>query len=376
MSNFFKTMFGSPSELGSQDQMRRMMMMQQLGNLGSGLMQAGAPVPFGQSRAGMFGRAIQQGMPDPRQQMMMMQMQQQAAQQKRKQELGQQIAGMMGGGAGQISPAGGGKPDYRKALQAAMAAGDYNAVSAIQKQMQMEKETVPKLPTGFRMGPQGEPEVIPAYRKYGLERARASKAQTTVNLPKKVSETEGMVAEIDRLRKAGSPQDMQMADALEMRLKFGGKPPEAYVKAMGSIQNARAAGSELYSLLDKGASAWRPVDRARLDQAYSTLVLAKADLDNRGANFTDTEQALIGRAIGGDPTDIADRIIRGDEAYKELLRNAMEAIERRGKGLLRAYTTPGAGEYKYPWQKGGPQQSAPQQSNRRIKVDAQGNIIQ
>lgn len=374
MSNFFKTAFGSPTN--PQDQMRQMMFQQQLGNLGAGLMQAGAPVPWGQSRAGMFGRAVQAGMPDPRQQMMMMQMQQQAAQQKQKEALGHQLAQAMGGGtqmAGQLSPAGsvGRKPDYRAALQAAMAAGDYNAVSAIQKQMQMEKETAPKLPTGFRLNAQGKPEVIPAYRDFSLEKARANKAQTTVNLPKKASEAEGMVAEIDRLRKAGGEQNVRMADAIEMRLKFGGKPPEAYVKAMGSIQNARAAGSELYQLLDRGASAWKPVDRARLDQAYSTLVLAKADLDNRGANFTDTEQALIGRAIGGNPTDVADRIIRGDDAYKELLRNAMEAIERRGKGLLRAYTTPGAGEYEYPWQK----QQAPQQ-NKRIKFDAQGNMIQ
>lgn len=185
-----------------------------------------------------------------------------------------------------------------------------------------------------------------------------------VNLPKPVSEIQGMEESILRNRQkfeeTGDPKYARMADRIEMKLTFGGKPPESYVKARNSLGQAREGIAETYRLIQSGqGSSIKPTDRAKVAQSINKARLAYADMLNRGANFTETEQAMIDAMLGGDPNDIAMRALRGDQSYLDGLRQAGEALERRGQKMLKAFTDPTASEFEYPWQNQGQPGGAP-----------------
>ena len=252
MANFFQTMFGSPQNLKPMDQMRRMMFLQQLGGLGAGLMAAGGPVPYGQSRAGMFGQALQAAQPDPRAQMMMMSLQQQEAQQQRRRELGQQIAQSMRGGPGQIMAAGaGGDP-----AQQAFAAGDIELGMNLMKLQQGQQ---PKLPTGMRMGAAG-PEYIPAYIE-GQERLRkAGKPETAIY----TSPTAKLFSDLEAARRAG---DTERAKAIERTLEKQTQPSGEAARAREMVET----GAETMGTVMQGLMPGGKVDRNAVIGAWANV---------------------------------------------------------------------------------------------------------
>lgn len=193
----------------------------------------------------------------------------------------------------------------------------------------------------------------PAYQAKMLELLEPQ-AAVQVNMPKEIGEAQQTIDAIARnqqlYEQTGNERYKRIADNLEMNMIFGGKPPESYVKARGSLNQAREGLSKVYNLVSSGKSAVLPSDRAALQQAFSQVKLAYADLTNRGANFTDTEQALIDSVIGGNPTDIVNRILRGDESYLRGFQDAAATIESRGQDLLSTFTEPGAGTFVYPWE--------------------------
>lgn len=248
----FKTMFGANP--GPQDQMQRMMMMQQLGNLGAGLMQAGAPVPWGQSRAGMFGRAIQAGMPDPRQQMMMMQMQQQAAQQKQKEALGQQLAQSLQP-SGQIQQAGG--SPFMSAAQKAFAAGDNQLGLSLMKMGQGQGQ---KLPTGMRKNAVGQWEYDPNYLKGQVQLKKAGKAETNIyNAPEAK-----LYSDYENALKSG---DKERANVLERIIKKKAQPSGEAARAQEMVETGSAGMQTIIDELMPGGK----VDRGAVRSAYMGL---------------------------------------------------------------------------------------------------------
>lgn len=194
-----------------------------------------------------------------------------------------------------------------------------------------------------------------------------------VNLPKAVSETQATIAEIERLRAKGDDRSTKLADRLEMNLTFGGKPPAGYVKARGSLNDAREGIAETYELVASGqANPLSPKDRAAVRQAVNKARLAYAEMLNRGANFTESEQAMIDALLGGDPNDVVQRALRGDQSYLTALQRAGEALERRGQQMIETFTTPGVGSFTYPWQGQAQQEGGP----ARLRFDEQGNLVE
>lgn len=194
------------------------------------------------------------------------------------------------------------------------------------------------------------------------EMAIRSRPQTQINMPKQVSETQQTINAIREARanyaETGNEDQRRLADRLEMNLAFGGKPPESYIKARQSIGAAREGISEVYDLISRGeADPTNPKDRANVAQSLNKARLAYADILNRGANFTESEQAMIDSLLGGDPNDIINRTLRGDQSYLDALRDSAEALERRGQGLLESYMTPGLGQFQYSWEREQPKRS-------------------
>ena len=218
-------------------------------------------------------------------------------------------------------------------------------------------------------------EIARSPRKAGIEVKNV--------LPKKVTEVQGTVEEIERLRAKGDPKSTKIADKLEMNLTFGGKPPVDYVKARGALGDAREGISETYRMIAAGqANPLSPKDRASVKQSINKARLAYAQMLNRGANFTESEQAMIDAILGGDPNDVINRALRGDQSYLDALERAGTSLERRGQQMIQAFTSPGVGTFDYPWQGGegmteaaAPAQSPAVQAPRRLRFDAEGNLI-
>lgn len=175
-----------------------------------------------------------------------------------------------------------------------------------------------------------------------------------VTSPQPLTEFEARAKRLQELEGKTDPASEQERDSIKMDMMFGGKPPEAYVKARANLETARTALSDIYRGVEKGVAGgigvFNPRERAQMEQSFSVLVLAFADLQNRGANFTDTEQQLIKGTIGGDPTSAINRIVKGDKLYLDRLRNTASIIEKRGQGLLDAYTKPHLEPFTYPWE--------------------------
>lgn len=345
MSNFFKTMFSSPGALNPQDEMRRMMFQQQLGNLGAGLMQAGAPVPFGQSRAGMFGRAIQQGMPDPRQQMMMMQMQQQAAAQKKKEALGQQLAQSLQP-PGQIQQAGG--SPFISAAQKAFAAGDTQLGLNL---MKMGQGKGPKLPTGMRQNATGQWEYDPNYLK-GQERLkRAGKTDITNVLPgaktkigKSVSDRDTLVGIYGEDHPSVKAIDREMASV-------GVDKTKAAEERKKMLNLARGEGSlNRYEALlrEHGTEITPGKKQAELGAAHTDLMMELKELFNLGVlNGPDLELML---KVVNDPTTISAGIKSGlsqlmgtgdpFQAQLDLVRKKYDEARKKAREMYRGNKVP------------------------------------
>ena len=161
----------------------------------------------------------------------------------------------------------------------------------------------------------------------------------------------------DAARKAGNTKladrYQARADQLTMKIMFGGNPPETYTKAARALTTARTSISSLYNKIKGGkANPLNFQDRASVEQDYKNIVLALADLKGRGANFTDTEQAMIDGIIGGNPNDVISRNLRGDDYYLRALIVTGAAIEREAKAAVDAYSKPLSREFTYPWQGG------------------------
>jgi hypothetical protein len=212
-------------------------------------------------------------------------------------------------------------------------------------------------------------EVARGVRKPGIEVKNV--------LPKKVSETQSTIAEIERLRGVGDEKSNKIADRLEMNLTFGGKPPVDYIKARGSLGDAREGIAETYDRISAGqANPLSPKDRAAVKQSVNKARLAYAQMLNRGANFTESEQAMIDSILGGDPNDVVQRALRGDQSYLDALQRAGDALERRGGQMIEAFTTPGVGEFVYPWQQKGIGGEPAPGGNTRIRFDEKGNMLE
>lgn len=240
---------------GPQQQMQRMMMQRQLGGLGAGLMQAGQPVPFGQTRGGMFGQAMQQAMPDPRMQMMMMQQQQQMAQAEQKKKLNQQIAASMGG-AGQIQAAGG--SGLQDALQTSIAGGNYDAARLIQGQMKQGQGQKP--PTGMRLNAVGQWEYDPNYLKGQVQLKRAGKAETNIyNAPEAK-----LYSDYEKALKEG---DTGRANTLERIIKKKAQPSGEAARAQEMVETGSAGMQTIIDELMPGGE----VDRKAVRSAYMGL---------------------------------------------------------------------------------------------------------
>ena len=207
------------------------------------------------------------------------------------------------------------------------------------------------------------PDDPDAQRQYVQRVTTMSKAPiTNVNLPTNVTETQATLGEIERLRTTGDPQDAAMADRLEINLTFGGKPPESYIKASGAVVRVREGLSGVYTAITSGqADPLNLADRAGLQQMYDQAVLGYAELTNRGANFTESEQALIDSVLGGDPTNVFQRLLQGDKDFLERYRRAGEIIDRESKSLLTRYTRPPQVEHEWPWEGGAAGTSTPPQ---------------
>lgn len=209
----------------------------------------------------------------------------------------------------------------------------------------------PDVPSGYRVGADGQMQIDPGYLQGRAAIAQAGAPVTNVNLPKSVTEMQATLGEIERLRATGTPQDAAMADRLEMRVSFGGKPPESYIKAAGAVGRVRDGLSGVYAAITSGqADPLNLADRAGLQQMYDQAVLGYAELTNRGANFTESEQALIDSVLGGDPTNVFQRLLQGDNDFLRRYREAGEIIDRESKSLLTRYTRPPQVEHEWPWE--------------------------
>ena len=169
-----------------------------------------------------------------------------------------------------------------------------------------------------------------------------------------INEFEARQATIDRYRaqfeQTGDPKFEQLANALEMQQIFpGGKAPQGYIDARTSIGQARKGIADTYTLIAEGTGPFSPTDRRKLSQSYKAAFSAFAKLSGAGANFTESEQRFINQILGGDPTDIFARILRGDQDFMAGLQQAGEIIELRGQELLDAYTNPRLPEFTPPW---------------------------
>ena len=181
--------------------------------------------------------------------------------------------------------------------------------------------------------------------------ARKSEADALAASQPETPEELEIVRLIEEYRKSGDPIKGKAADAMEMEMYFGGKPPEAYVKSRGALQSARVSTSNLYQLIrDKKDQLFKPDERAHVKQEADNLVLMFADLLNRGANFTETEQDLIKGMLGGDPLSTMGRTLRSRQSYLSRLQRVGEIIERRGEELIKSYTSPSTAKHTYPWQ--------------------------
>jgi hypothetical protein len=205
------------------------------------------------------------------------------------------------------------------------------------------------------------------------EQSRAPRNRPTTTVNNDMSGTAATVEKIRELRASGTPQDTQIADKLEMRMIFGGNPPEPYIKAARAIDRTREGISAAYELVKNGTGAINPADRAKLKQAFNQAILGYAELTNRGANFTESEQDMINSVLGGSPSDALQRALRGDASYLEAFKIAGAAIEREARGLLETYTKPrGGAGYQYPWEGETPKAGQPM----KIQSDADYNALQ
>ena len=157
---------------------------------------------------------------------------------------------------------------------------------------------------------------------------------------------------IRELRESDTPDDNAIADRLELKLTFGEKPPEAYAKAMSSVPSARAAISDAYTLIKQHGitGALKPTERAKLKQAWNALVGNMVTLEARGANLTGNEERIIEGILGGKPTDLFARGIRGDESFLQALQNGAKYVETRAASIVSAYTKPFSSKTNYPWE--------------------------
>jgi hypothetical protein len=202
----------------------------------------------------------------------------------------------------------------------------------------------------FSVGPDGKPVLNQAYFDAEIALNKAKQPNVNVNTQLKM---EGEAAGVDALRQkyraeAAAAKDpaekarlTAIADAYERRATIGDKQfPEWYTKAAAELGNATSSASELAKLLmDPKTSRLNFNDRAGIKQQLENLRLAYATLKNRGANFTDTEQAMIEALYGGDPLSLQNMVIRDRADFVKKLETAHGAMIREWNGIDNAFRT-------------------------------------
>ena len=166
----------------------------------------------------------------------------------------------------------------------------------------------------------------------GYEATAGRQPSTTVN----VAGDEAEQPEILQLKRAYDAAveagDQETADLLykqvygDMRVDQG----KAAVAANAAIGAADALAK---SVEEDGIPLPLSKTWYKQEQLFSALKLEIATLQARGAHFTETEQAMVDRIIGGTPTDLVRRIASGDEAYRERIQTAIEMIKARAHAL-------------------------------------------
>jgi hypothetical protein len=131
------------------------------------------------------------------------------------------------------------------------------------------------------------------------------------------------------------------ADAIERQLTVGEKNfPEWYTKTVSELGNATQAASNLATLLmDPKVSRLNFNDRAAISQQFENLRLAYATLKQRGANFTETEQAMIEALAGGNPQSLINMGVRDRQDFVAKLRIAHGAMVREWGNIDQAFRT-------------------------------------
>ena len=118
------------------------------------------------------------------------------------------------------------------------------------------------------------------------------------------AETDKFLQQIDAYKKAVQDGDAEVADAL--RTKIFGRPGEAEKKSIASILPARKAITALYeSIRDEDAGWWWDERGQKQNQLYTMLKSQVINLEQRGANFTKNEEAIIEGAIGQGPLEFS-----------------------------------------------------------------------
>lgn len=216
-------------------------------------------------------------------------------------------------------------------------------------------------PEGFTWADPSNPGAgavpIPGYWETKVATARASRPVTNVNVPKEVTRVEGLQSAIQRAQAAG---DTETANLLRNEMLFD-RLPEGPRKALIALPTAQSALNRVFDRIKAQRSRFSvldPIERANLEQDVQTLQLAVVDLKNRGANLTENEKAAVEAIVGGNPNDIGQRLIQGNEVYLNRLKLAGEALRREGQQVIDTFTgIPDPGGFQYSWERDG---AAPQ----------------
>ena len=120
---------------------------------------------------------------------------------------------------------------------------------------------------------------------------------------------------------------------------------------MAAVPSARGGISDAYRLIKQHgiSGALKPTERAKLKQAWNALVGSMVTLEARGANLTGNEEKIVNGILGGDPTDLFARGLRGDESFLQALQNAAKYVETRAASIVDVYTKPFSAKTDYPW---------------------------
>jgi len=235
------------------------------------------------------------------------------------------------------------------------------------------------------IGPDGKPVVNPVTMKAQTDIAKArGEASRSLN------ELESSMRELKRLEEVKKTRALTPAEQRRY---------DTYSRIVGNkalldpgtrkrLENLGLASTLTVDLAKKVASAdFHPTRKLvghstnrAVSQMFEGLKLALATGFDRGANFTDTEQAMIGALQGGDPNDITAYFTQGGkQAYLKRLRTLHGIIGKVKRHLLSARTQGNVTLTPWPKNLGGrPTRAvrpAPSSGGKVLRYDKNGNPI-